>query len=406
MPVSISQNAITKAPQTANNTPDYLDTATALARSLGETAVERDKAGGVARKELEQIRDSGLLKLIIPREYGGDGQPWSAALRVVREFAKADGSLAHLYGYHFLNLTIAQLEGSDAQFAELCRRTAAERLFWGNANNSLDDRLRGARQPDGTYLLNGVKGFTSGAAYADLLLISFRDEQNPDRVQRAVIPANRAGVTIHDDWDCIGQRQTASGTVSFTDVEVRPEELLLNDRQASPFSTIGPILAQLILTSVFIGSSQGAVAAASEYTRTQSRPWITSGVSRASEDRLVIRHYGEIGIHLEAAISLADKAAAKFDEAFAKGFSLTAEERGEVAYITAAANVFSGNTALDTTSRVFEAMGARSTASKYGFDRFWRNVRTHTLHNPAEYKIQTVGNYILNGQLPKPGFYS
>ncbi|WP_026961052.1 hypothetical protein [Alicyclobacillus herbarius] len=64
------------------------------------------------------------------------------------------------------------------------------------------------------------------------------------------------------------------------------------------------------------------------------------------------------------------------------------------------------NAALDITSRIFEVMGARSTASRYGFDRFWRNVRTHTLHNPAEFKLRNVGNWFVNRKWPEPGYYS
>jgi alkylation response protein AidB-like acyl-CoA dehydrogenase len=33
--------------------------------------------------------------------------------------------------------------------------------------------------------------------------------------------------------------------------------------------------------------------------------------------------------------------------------------------------------------RVFELTGARPTAESYRFDQFWRNVRTHTLHDPV-----------------------
>ena len=34
-------------------------------------------------------------------------------------------------------------------------------------------------------------------------------------------------------------------------------------------------------------------------------------------------------------------------------------------------------------------------------DRFWRNIRTHTLHDPIEYKIRDLGNWALNDQLPE-----
>lgn len=51
-------------------------------------------------------------------------------------------------------------------------------------------------------------------------------------------------------------------------------------------------------------------------------------------------------------------------------------------------------------------MGARVTAARYGFDRYWRNVRTHTLHDPAYYKAREVGNFVLNGVIPPVGLYS
>lgn len=35
-------------------------------------------------------------------------------------------------------------------------------------------------------------------------------------------------------------------------------------------------------------------------------------------------------------------------------------------------------------------MGARSTASEYRFDRYWRNLRTFTLHDPVDYKVRAM----------------
>ncbi|MCJ2056935.1 monooxygenase, partial [Methylobacterium sp. J-048] len=71
----------------------------------------------------------------------------------------------------------------------------------------------------------------------------------------------------------------------------------------------------------------------------------------------------------------------------------------------AAANVYAGTIALEVTSQIFEVMGARSATNANGFDRFWRNVRIHTLHNPAEYKTRTVGIWFLTGDYPTPGAF-
>ncbi len=88
------------------------------------------------------------------------------------------------------------------------------------------------------------------------------------------------------------------------------------------------------------------------------------------------------------------------ETAWDKGEQLTAAERGEVAVAIASAKVLSTRVALNVTSKIFEVMGARSAATKYRFERYWRNVRTHTLHDPVAYKVYEVGNWILNEQIP------
>ncbi len=159
---------------------------------------------------------------------------------------------------------------------------------------------------------------------------------------------------------------------------------------------------QSVLLNVFIGSAQGALHAARDYTVTTSRPWLHSGVEKHTDDPWVQRTYGDLVLRTQAATLLADKALQAIDAAFARGRDLTEAERGEAAVTVAAANAHAGAVALDVTSTVFEVMGARASAASYGFDRFWRNVRTHTLHNPAEYKIRNVGTWFLTGAYPQP----
>jgi alkylation response protein AidB-like acyl-CoA dehydrogenase len=61
---------------------------------------------------------------------------------------------------------------------------------------------------------------------------------------------------------------------------------------------------------------------------------------------------------------------------------------------------------LESTTRIFEVMGARSTAASYGFDRYWRDLRTFTLHDPVGYKLRYIGNWVLNQELQMVTPYS
>lgn len=96
----------------------------------------------------------------------------------------------------------------------------------------------------------------------------------------------------------------------------------------------------------------------------------------------------------------ADRVASLFQTAWDKGEQLTVVERGEVAVAIATAQVLTTRVGLNVTNKIFEVMGARAGASKYRFDRYWRNIRTHTLHDPVVYKVHEVGNWILNEQIP------
>ncbi|MGE8509745.1 MAG: acyl-CoA dehydrogenase, partial [Paraburkholderia terricola] len=39
-------------------------------------------------------------------------------------------------------------------------------------------------------------------------------------------------------------------------------------------------------------------------------------------------------------------------------------------------------------------------------DRFWRNARVHTLHDPLDYRVRDVGRYALSGTLPEVSLYT
>ena len=56
--------------------------------------------------------------------------------------------------------------------------------------------------------------------------------------------------------------------------------------------------------------------------------------------------------------------------------------------------------ALAAANKLFELAGTRSTLGTHNLDRFWRDARTHTLHDPVRWKYHLLGAYTLNGTLP------
>ncbi|MFN3046722.1 MULTISPECIES: acyl-CoA dehydrogenase family protein [Pseudomonas] len=383
-----------------------LQTARRLATAFAETAVERDEAGGTPKAQRDAIRQSGLLALSIPTQFGGLGASWSETLEVVREFARVDSSIAHVFGFQHLMLATVRLFSRRDQWQPWFEQTARKNWFWGNALNPLDSRTVLTRF-DGWYEFSGKKSFCSGASDSEMLIASAVDESAGGKLLIAAIPSGRTGITLHDDWNNIGQRQTDSGSATFERVRVEENEMLLDPGPLStPFASLRPLIAQLHFANVFLGITEGALEEARHYTLKEGRPWFRSKARHVSEDPYILRHYGEFWVGLESVRLLVERAATQLDAAWHKEHALGAEERAQLALAIATAKVAAARTGLDICNRLFEVTGARATHASLRLDRYWRNLRTQSLHDPLDYKLHELGEWALSQTRPTPSFYS
>ncbi|WP_282440321.1 acyl-CoA dehydrogenase family protein [Brasilonema sp. UFV-L1] len=310
-----------------------------MAEEFAQTAVARDAKGGTPKIERDtrsvkppayRLRQSNLLKLIVPKEYGGLGQTWLVALKITREFAKVDSSIAHIFSYHHLGVVIPHIFGSTEQKERYYSETIRNNWFWSNAINPLDRRTTLISQ-DNHFRLNGIKSFCSGSQDSDILPITATHTETGE-LSILAISSQREGVTIDNNWDNMGQRQTDSGSITFDNVLVYRDEILgSRDKPNQPFSTIRSCLTQLNLANIYLGIAQGAFEAAILYTCTTTRPWLTSGVESANEDPYILQHYGNMWVDLQAAKSLTDQAGELLQAAWEQEWALTAEQRGESA---------------------------------------------------------------------------
>ena len=383
-----------------------LQIARTLAAEFSRTAAERDQVGGTPKAERDALRRSGLLAMKIDPQYGGLGASWSDTLNIVREFAKVDSSMAHVFGFQHLMLATVRLFSRPEQWQPWFEQTARNNWFWGNALNPLDTRTL-SKQFAGYREFSGRKSFCSGSADSEMLIASALHESTHGKLLIAAIPSHRTGITLHGDWDNIGQRQTDSGSATFERVRVEENELLLDPGPLStPFACLRPLIAQLTFTNIFLGIAEGAFEEARNYTLKETRPWFKASVEQANQDPYVLRHYGEFWVGLQSVRLLTERANALLDQAWSKEQRLDAEERGQLALAIATAKVAATRTGLDLASRLFEVTGARATHAALRLDRHWRNLRTQTLHDPVDYKLHELGDWALNTALPTPTFYS
>ncbi|MFD4506390.1 SfnB family sulfur acquisition oxidoreductase [Streptomyces sp. NPDC058457] len=377
--------------------------ALAVARDLADAfragAAERDAERRLPHAESDQLSASGLLGVTVPAEHGGADVSALTLAEIFRLLGSADGSLAQIPQSHFVYVNVIRRQGTEAQrkffFAELL---AGSRF--GNAQSEAgtkhvqDIRTRLERQGDGTFLLTGVKHYSTGALFADWIPVLARAEG--DNLHVAYVPRDAPGLTVVDDWDGMGQRTTASGTVRLDGVPV-PADRVLPHHLTFQGPQLHGAVAQLLHAAIDVGIARGALAEAVEFVRTRSRPWFESGVESAAEDPLLIQRFGELDVQVRASEALLREAARAVDAA---GARLTDASAAEASIAVAAAKVQAAETAVAVAGALFELSGTRSALNSLNLHRHWRDARTHTLHDPTRWKIQHIGRYVLNGTLP------
>lgn len=391
------------APQSVLNL-SALNIAKELAKQFAQTAAERDKAGGNPKFERDLIRKSGLLSLAIPQQYGGQGADWKTIFQTVQTIAQVDSSLAHVYAFHHLLIATVQLFAQPEQYQQWFEQTVQQHLFWGNTLNPLDKRTTVQQVSENEFIFHGDKSFCSGSIDSDILLCSgFNDA---DQLLIAVIPTQREGVSFLGDWNNMGQRQTDSGTSHFEQVKVYKDELLLNPGPLStPYSSLRPLIAQLIFVHLFLGVAEGAFEVARQSIQTQ-KAWSKSLAEQAIHDPYIQTHFADFYVQLQSVRLLTEQAVEALQAAWNIGEDLTEQQRGQVSIAIATAKIAATNSSLFVTQNIFQVLGARATTAQLNLDRFWRNVRTQTLHDPIDYKYQEVGEWVLTGKVPDPSFYS
>ncbi|MCX8999666.1 acyl-CoA dehydrogenase family protein [Rhizobiaceae bacterium BDR2-2] len=373
-----------------------------IAADAAKDAAARDLTGELPLEIYRKIKEAKLGTLRIPASKGGPGGTISDYIELLLILGEADSNIPHGLRSHFNfteTLALAPIELEDRRHLE---SVLAGKLFAGahteqGTKRPGDITTRLSRDGD-RYRLNGRKWYATGTAFADFATFSALDD-NGDPVS-VLIPADRDGITILDDWDGMGQRLTASGGVILDNVEVLPHELT-SRRLNSEIGRHTSTLRQLHLAASAAGAVQGAVKEGIDYVLKQARTTAHSSAETANQDPFVQKFVGELSAGAFAVVTLIREAARALDrtaDAFATGDAEAIDAALiESALTTARTQIVTSQLALNVATNIYELGGASTTSRALNLDRHWRNIRTVYNHNPLLHKARVIGDYYLNG---------
>ncbi|HAB44410.1 MAG TPA: SfnB family sulfur acquisition oxidoreductase [Acinetobacter sp.] len=376
---------------------EALEIAHNLAEQFKINSVQRDAERILPLEEIEAYSQSGLWAITVPKEYGGAEVSSYTVAQVIALMSGVDGSIGQIPQNHFYGLEILRNNGTEEQKQKLYAEVLKGARF-GNAlaefkTKTAAQRQTAIRKTEQGYVINGEKFYCTGSLFAHRIPTLVVDENEQQFL--VFVLRDSEGLTLIDDWSGFGQRTTGSGTVKFDNVQVLEEDVVRFDTAYSHPTISGPF-AQLLHASIETGIARAAFKETLNRVR-QARPWIDSGVDKATDDPLTKLELGRVIADVRASEVLLKQAARSVDAAKADP---TEARVAKASLDVAKARAHSSETALKASSKLIELAGSRGSQREDGLDRFWRNARVHTLHDASRWKYYFIANYLLNGVLP------
>ena len=369
-----------------------------LAAHFALGASDRDRDRRLPDAEIDAFSQSGLWSMNVDAAYGGPGVSYVTVARVFAIIAAADASIAHIAQNQISLIDVIRLDDDEAR-KRLLFGKALRGIRFGNAQaeragkTAIDVATRIVPSGD-DFEVTGEKVYATGALFAHLVPVSATDDQG--RKVLAFLDRKAAGLTVTDDWSGFGQRTTGSGSVTLNKVRVARDHVVPAYKAIERPTVHGPI-AQIIHAAIDAGIARRAIEETIVFVRERARPWADSGRDKASDDPFTIRDIADLKVRLHAAEAVLDRAGRTIDA----GLRNETEETAAAASIAVAeAKVLTTEIAVLATNKLFELSGTRSVLSDLNLDRYWRDARVHTLHDPVRWKFFAIGDYVVNGRKP------
>ncbi len=338
--------------------------------------------------------------MTVPRDYGGAGVSAVTLAEVIAIISAADGSLGQIPQSHFYMVEALRLGAPEAMKRFFFQRVLeGDRL--GNALSEIGgkhaaDYKTYVRRDGDQWRLDGRKFYCTGALFAHWVAC-VAVTQDPRRRHICFLPRDATpGLTLVDDWSGFGQKTTGSGTTIFDGILV-PADRVFDHETAFENRTRMGSFAQLIHAAIDVGIARGAFTIGLDHLRKHARPYGASGIDKVTDDPHMIASVGDLKVRMTAADAMLERAGEAVERA---GREPSDDTVIAASIAVAEAKIVANDVALLLGSKLFELTGTRAVLEHLNLDIFWRNARTHTLHDPVRWKYHFVGDYWLNDRPP------
>jgi alkylation response protein AidB-like acyl-CoA dehydrogenase len=375
-----------------------------LIERIHDQALRHEHERSLPHDEVRSLAQAGFGSLRLPEAEGGGGASIAEFFALLTDLAAADSNQPQIWRNH-IAFVEDRLQPEPAGKNQYWREQVAHGAIVGGAwsergSGSHQDMVTELNRRGGSWLLNGVKYYSTGSNFADWISVAAKRDGDETGVI-AVVNARAPGVAVEDDWSGFGQRTTGSGTSRFAQVVVEDNDIFaFSDR--APYQEA---VYQLIHVTTLAGIARAAHRDAVAHLRQRARAYghgLSEVPRQDAQLQAVVGRVGALAASAEASVARAarylDRAASAAigggDEAAVTAFA------HEAAVAVYEAQITTTDEALAAATVLFDALGSSALDLSQALDRHWRNARTITSHNPRVYQERLVGAWHLNGTPP------
>nr|PZN32702.1 MAG: acyl-CoA dehydrogenase [Chloroflexota bacterium] len=366
----------------------FVALADSLAARFAERANVYDREGTFPYENYTDLHESGYLRLVIPREYGGEGADVYEMVLAQERLARGDGSTA-LPTAMLINIigsNATQLTWPEPVFETVCRTIATE---GGLINNVVTEAELGsisrggvpattATPVEGGWLINGHKRFATGAPALRFFVTGVRlppREGAPEgETASAIVRAGSPGLRLVDTWsDSLSLRTSGNYDVYFENVFVPDEWLVARRPVGAPAQPPGVNGWGLAIAAVYLGIGQAACDAACDYASSR----VPSSLGKPIAELPHIQQWiGEMQVTLDAARAVLHSAARTWVE--------HPEARPKLGPQIAAAKYLCTNAACAASEKALRVAGGFSLTRDLPLERYFRDARAGLFNPPQD----------------------
>jgi len=362
-----------------------------LLPTISARAADIEAARRVPADLLDSLTRAGCFRLLRPQSHGGLGAEWPAAMRVLEELARADGSTGWttmIGAGAWIDLVQLPRATFDALFAD-----RPDAIFAGAFNPS------GSIAPvAGGYRVDGRWAFASGCEHADWIYGNCIDLTDADAPELRGAVFTRDDVTVEDTWNVSGLRGTGSHHFRVDGLVV-PEErtfLALGDDPCidDPIVRIPTVsLIALAIAPIATGIAQGALDDIVQLATTKM-PMLAPAPLAANP--LFQHDFASAHTELAAARALLWELAEEAWTTAVAGHPFTMEQRARMR----AAAVWATARSAAVVEAAYRAGGGTSLYADCPLQRRLRDIQAVTQHFVVRPDTLTTAGAILAGQEP------